>query len=58
MTLKENFFGTEYGSLVELEEVINKQAQKGYRLHTFTTIPGSSMNFAKPRLKVTMVFEK
>ena len=34
VTLKEKFLGTGSGNLTELEEAINHQAQKGYRLHT------------------------
>lgn len=30
VTLKEKFFGTGSGNLVELEQVINAQAKKGY----------------------------
>ena len=30
VTLKEKFFGTGSGNLTELEDVINKQASKGY----------------------------
>lgn len=33
--LKEKFIGTGSGNLTELEKVINEQAAKGYRLHTF-----------------------
>ena len=32
VTLKEKFLGTGSGNLTELEEAINHQAQKGYRL--------------------------
>ena len=42
VTLKEKFFGTGSGNLTELEDVINKQASKGYRLHTITTANGGS----------------
>lgn len=34
VTLKEKFIGTGSGNLTELENVINQQAAKGYRLHT------------------------
>ena len=40
VTLKEKFLGTGSGNLTELEEAINHQAQKGYRLHTITTSNG------------------
>ena len=42
VTLKEKFLGTGSGNLTELEEAINHQAQKGYRLHTITTLNGGS----------------
>ena len=42
VTLKEKFLGTGSGNLTELEEAINHQAQKGYRLHTITTSNGGS----------------
>lgn len=59
MTLKEKFFGTGSGNLTELEDVINKQAQKGYRLHTFSTTNGGSKGLAGgDRIQATMVFEK
>ena len=34
VTLKEKLIGTASKNLSELEDVINKQADKGYRLHT------------------------
>lgn len=34
VTLKEKLIGTSSKNLSELEDVINKQADKGYRLHT------------------------
>lgn len=40
VTLKEKMFGTGSGNLTELESVINKQAAKGYRLHTIDTANG------------------
>lgn len=42
VTLKEKFFGTGSGNLTELENVINQQAQKGYRLYTISTANGGS----------------
>ena len=42
VTLKEKFLGTGSGNLTELENVINKQASKGYRLHTISTASGGS----------------
>jgi hypothetical protein len=59
VTLKEKFFGTGSGNLTELEEVINKQASKGYRLHTITTANGGSKGLGcGDRIQATMVFEK
>lgn len=37
VTLKEKLIGTSSKNLSELEDVINKQADKGYRLHTIST---------------------
>ena len=46
-------------SLEELEEAINHQAQKGYRLHTITTSNGGSKGLmGGDRIQATMVFEK
>ena len=59
VTMKEKLFGTGSGNLTELEEVINKQAQKGYRLHTISTANGGSKGLAGgDRIQATMVFEK
>ena len=59
VTLKEKLFGTGSGNLTELEEVINQQAQKGYRLHTISTANGGSKGLAGgDRIQATMVFEK
>lgn len=59
VTLKEKLFGTGSGNLTELEEEINKQAQKGYRLHTISTANGGSKGLAGgDRIQATMVFEK
>lgn len=59
VTLKEKFFGTGSGNLIELEKVINEQASKGYRLHTISTATGGSKGFAGgDRIQATMVFEK
>ena len=46
VTLKEKLIGTASKNLKELEDVINAQAAKGYRLHHTITI------------QATMVFEK
>ena len=59
VTLKEKFIGTGSGNLTELEDVINKQAEKGYRLHTISTSNGGSKGLAGgDRIQATMVFEK
>ena len=59
VTLKEKFLGTGSGNLTELENVINAQAEKGYRLHTITTANGGSKGLAGgDRIQATMVFEK
>lgn len=59
VTLKEKLFGTGSGNLTELENVINNQVAKGYRLHTITTANGGSKGLGGgDRIQATMVFEK
>ena len=59
VTLKEKFLGTGSGNLEELEQVINAQVQKGYRLHTISTTNGGSKGFGGgDRIQATLVFEK
>lgn len=59
VTLKEKFWGTGSGNLTELENVINEQASKGYRLHTISTASGGSKGFGGgDRIQATMVFER
>lgn len=59
VTLKEKFIGTGSGNLTELENVINAQAAKGYRLHTISTANGGSKGIGGgDRIQATMVFEK
>ena len=59
VVLKEKFIGTGSGNLTELEDAINHQAQKGYRLHTITTSNGGSKGLmGGDRIQATMVFEK
>lgn len=59
VTLKEKFIGTGSGNLTELEDVINAQAAKGYRLHTISTASGGSKGLAGgDRIQATMVFER
>lgn len=59
VTLKEKFWGTGSGNLTDLEDVINEQAAKGYRLHTITTASGGSSGWGGgDRIQATMVFER
>ena len=60
VTLKEKLIGTASKNLKELEDVINAQAAKGYRLHhTITTASANSTGFGGgDRIQATMVFEK
>ena len=58
VVLKEKFIGKGSKNLSELENVINKQCSKGYRLHTITTANGGSKGFGGgDRLQATLVFE-
>ena len=58
VTLKEKFIGTNSKNLGELENVINEQAAKGYRLHTIYTTAAHSTGFGGgDRIQATMVFE-
>ena len=59
VTLKEKLIGTASKNLSELEDVINKQAEKGYRLHTISTTSGGSKGLGGgDRIQATMVFER
>ena len=59
VTLKEKLIGTSAKNLSELEDVINKQADKGYRLHTISTTSGGSKGLGgEDRIQATMVFER
>ena len=59
VTLKEKLIGTSSKNLSELEYVINKQADKGYRLHTISTTSGGSKGLGGgDRIQATMVFER
>ena len=59
VTLKEKFIGTGSGNLSELENAINNQAKKGYRLHTIATSNGGSKGLlGGDRIQATLVFEK
>lgn len=55
VTLKEKLIGTSSKNLSELEDVINKQADKGYRLHTISTTSGGSKGLGGgDRIQATM----
>ena len=59
VTIKEKLIGTASKNLSELEDVINKQADKGYRLHTISTTSGGSKGLGGgDRIQATMVFER
>ena len=59
VTLKEKFIGTSSKNLKELEDVINAQAAKGYRLHTISTASAHSSGLGGgDRIQAIMVFEK
>lgn len=59
VTLKEKLIGTSSKNLSELEDVINKQADKGYRLHTISTTSGGSKGLGGgDRIQATKVFER
>lgn len=56
--LKEKAIGTGSKNLSELEQIINSQAAKGYRLHTISTVSaGSKGLMGGDRIQATMVFE-
>jgi len=59
VVLKEKFLGTGSGNLTELENVINQQAEKGYRLHTISTANSGSKGWGGgDRVQATLVFEQ
>lgn len=59
VTLKEKFLGTGSGNLEDLEEVINNQFRRGYRLLSMSTSNGGSKGFGGgDRIQATLVFEK
>ncbi|AWR17024.1 DUF4177 domain-containing protein [Corynebacterium diphtheriae] len=58
VVLKEKFLGTGSANLTQLENVINRKAAEGYRLHTITTASsGSKGLMGGDRVQATMVFE-
>lgn len=60
VALTEKMFSARSGNLYEIEDLINKQAAQGYRLHSFSTTSTPSKGFSDDREVVlaTMVFEK
>ena len=59
VVLTEKFLGTGSGtkSLTNLQAEINKQAEKGYRLHTISTSSSGSKGFlGGDKIQATMVF--
>ncbi len=59
VTLKEKLIGTGSRNLGELENIINQQADKGYRLHTITTASAQSTGLlGGDRIQATLVFER
>ena len=61
VVLTEKFLGTGSGiaSLTNLQAEINKQAAKGYRLHTISTTSSGSKGFlGGDKIQATMVFER
>ena len=57
--LKEKLIGTGSKNLVQLEKIINTQAAKGYKLHTFSTVSSGSVGLmGGDRIQATLVFEK
>ena len=59
VVLEEKRIGAGSGKLSQLENVINTQAAKGYRLHTISTASSGSKGFlVGDRIQATLVFEK
>ena len=61
VVLTEKLMGTGSGvqSLTNLQNIINQQAAKGYRLHTITTASSGSKGFlGGDKIQATMVFER
>ena len=59
--LKEKLIGVGSNSstMSKLQDVINEQADKGYRLHTISTASSGSIGLlGGDRIQATMVFEK
>lgn len=61
VVLKEKLIGVGSNSstMSKLQDVINEQAEKGYRLHTISTASsGSTGLLGGDRIQATMVFER
>ena len=60
VVLKEKLIGAGSKNLSQLENVINEQVAKGYRLHTFSTTSSGSKGVLTggDRIQATLVFEK
>ena len=60
VVLTEKLLGTGSGtaSLTNLQAEINKQAAKGYRLHTISTTSSGSGFLGGDKIQATMVFER
>ncbi len=61
VVLTEKLLGTGSGTanLTNLQSEINKQAAKGYRLHTISTTSSGSKGFlGGDKIQATMVFER
>lgn len=56
---KLNGTGSNDKSITLLQSTINEQANRGYRLHSFSTVAsGSKGPFGGDRIQATMVFEQ
>lgn len=59
VVLKEKFIGSGSKNISQLEDIINAQAEKGYRLHTISTASsGTKGLLGGDRIQATLVFEK
>lgn len=61
VVLTEKFLGTgsNFVSLSNLQDVINRQVAKGYRLHTISTTSSGSKGFlGGDKIQATLVFER
>ena len=59
VVLKKQDFSSGSRNMAELENVINIQASKGYRLHTISTASSGSQGLlGAERIQATLVFEK